>query len=386
MINIIFDGNYLFRKTFAIFRGFGPKQKLPQEVLSTEKQRGEFIRKVTTDFSFGLDNLPRGGRVVITFDRKSWRKEFYEGYKASREKDPEEDWKPFFDMVTEFSAILEDKGFIISSADGAEADDMIYKWCDYFSGLGESSIVVTGDGDLSQLIKGIGFPFITCWDNNSKKLRLFTELGWKFNWLGTEQKSTNLFDLDFNSSDAKGTLRSLLNKTELVEINPDDVVLEKMLSGDDGDDVPSVWIIEKTSPEGKVTKTRITGKKTEKIMEAFRSVYSPKIKDWWDNEEALDYLSGLILRVIGDVDGVEERKRVTENIKRNMGLVWLNDIVIPKDIVDDINSHIKRKMEVSGFPKGIKRQFILEETKYSFSNKEATNRSVPQGFNPMDML
>jgi 5'-3' exonuclease len=377
MINLIWDGNYLFRKTFAIFRGFGPTQKLPQEVLASEKQRGQFIRKVTTDFASALDNLPRGGKVVIVFDRKSWRKEFYDGYKAGRERNPEEDWSRFFDMITEYSAILEDKGFIISAVDGAEGDDLIFKWTEHFTSIGESSIIVTGDGDMSQLIKGIGIPFVICWDNNSKKLSLFTEMGWKFNWLGAEEKSTSLFDLDFASTDAKSSLRSLLNRTKLVEMNPDDVIFEKILSGDDGDSVPSVWT------KGK---TRITGKKTEKIMEAFKSVYPQRLKEWWNMEDALDHLAGLILRVIGDVDGTNERTKVIENLKRNAALVWLTDEMIPSYLKDDMNAHLKRKIDVSGFPKGLKRQFILDGTKYTFTGAGTENQDAPRAFNPLDLL
>ena len=382
MINLIFDGNYLFRKTFAVYRGFGPKQKLPQEVLATENQRGQFIRKVTTDFAHALQSLP-GGRVVICFDRKSWRYNFYEGYKSSRVKDPEEDWGIFYDLITEYSAILEDKGFIISAIDGAEGDDLIYKWTEKFTAQGESSIVITGDGDLSQLVTGIQDPWIICWDNNSKKLKLFAEEGWQFNWLGAEKPSNDLFNLDFQSTDSKGSLRSLLNRTTLTELESDEILLEKILSGDDGDDVPSVWQVPNKKGTGVI---RITGKKTEKIMTAFKEKYSGKFSDLYYRDKALDYLAGLILRVLGDVDGTKERKKVKENIQRNARLVWLTDEMLPPSLVSEMEGQIQRKMESAGYPKGTKRQFILEGTKYTFTSSLETNSNIPTGMNPLDLL
>ena len=111
-----------------------------------------------------------------------------------------------------------------------------------------------------------------------------------------------------------------------------------------------------------------------------------KLKEWWGQEEQMGHLGGLILRILGDVDGTEERGKVIENLQRNARLVWLDDMMLPGDLTIESTAHIKRKMEVSGFPKGIKRQFILDGTKYTFSGLGTENQDVPSKFNPLDLL
>ena len=80
--NILIDGNYIFHKTFGVFAGYGNLD--PSKALATDHDKASFIRKVTIDLCSTLKSLPSGGRLIFTVDERSWRKDYYEGYKSSR--------------------------------------------------------------------------------------------------------------------------------------------------------------------------------------------------------------------------------------------------------------------------------------------------------------
>ena len=143
MINILVDGNYIFHKTFGVFGGFGTKD--PSKVLETSGEQAMFIRKVATDLCAGLKLLPQGGRLIFTSDSRSWRKDVEiedGGYKSNRIKDETVDWTIFFDLMTEFGHQLENQGFVFSKVKGAEGDDLLYYWSDYFNSVGENCIII----------------------------------------------------------------------------------------------------------------------------------------------------------------------------------------------------------------------------------------------------
>src|SRR3972149_5214017 len=186
-INIVWDLNYLAHSEFSIFTGYS---KGPVNPFGNKQKEIEFVQGLANKFFYALNSLPRGGKVVCCVDSKSWRKTLYEGYKESREdKDgnkPKMDKavkNKFYDLLREFTDLLKAAGIVVSRVPGAEGDDLMYRWSDYFHRNGDSTILITGDHDLTQVVRGPNEPWTVVWNNNSKHNRIFTASGWKDGWL-----------------------------------------------------------------------------------------------------------------------------------------------------------------------------------------------------------
>jgi 5'-3' exonuclease len=378
MINILCDGNYVLHKTFGVFAGYGNVD--PGKVFSKKSDQAMFIRKVATDLCSSLNSLPSGGRLIFTADSKSWRREIEienGGYKSNRTKDENVDWSIFFELMDSFGRQLEKMGFIYSKVTGAEGDDLLYMWSKHFNKNGEDCIVLSGDKDLHQLARFEGSNWTITWNSNNKKNVVTTPIGWKSNWLEKEEEAS-IFNMGSVISPDKGKLKTLLSKCELNEVDRELFVLNKMFVGDKGDAVPSVWEIRQN---GKTM--GFTPKKSEALIEAMNA--SEEWKNIQPNEllnssEFLNWASGFILRSMKDVDSSENRNKVSDNIRRNYKLMWLDATVLPNKVVSDSEAEIERGISLERKSITLDRIKILEGT-----NWIAPNYS-PSSFDPFANL
>lgn len=374
MINILIDGNYIFHKTFGIFGGYGSKD--PAEVLGAKGEQAMFVRKIATDLCASLRLLPTGGRLVFTTDSRSWRKDVEiedGGYKSNRVKDGNVDWSIFFDLMQSFGKHLEKMGFIYSKVEGAEGDDLLYFWADYFTKNGEDCIIISGDKDMHQLARWNQKNWTIVWNNNSKNNVVTVPAGWKGSWLLAEQK-VSIFNMGASLSPDRDKLKDLVNKSASEEVNPRDFIFTKMLTGDKGDAVPSIWDFEQTP--GKISK--VTPKKAEQILESL------KVSKWNETEfgnmlsdqEFLDWVSGFVLRLMKDVDSSDNRQKVANNLLRNYTLMWLDSSVIPDWVKRNSNSEIKRGISLE------KRTITFDRIKILEGTEWVGTSGAPTSFDP----
>jgi 5'-3' exonuclease len=374
MINILCDGNYILRKTFGVFGGFGTKD--PSKVLGTPGEQAMFIRKVATDLCAGLKLLPQGGRLIFTADSRSWRKDVEiedGGYKSNRVKDETVDWTIFFDLMTEFGKQLESQGFIFSKAKGAEGDDLLYFWSQHFNSIGEDCIIISGDKDMHQLARHNDKGWTIIWNNNSKNNIVAVPPDWEENWVN-KTDSVSIFDMDTAISPDKEKIKEFLKKVAIEEVKRRDFVFNKMLTGDRGDAVPGVWYV--PTAGGKFN--GVSAKKADQILESLNQSQwkDSKFIDMLQDQEFLSWISGFVLRLLKDVDSEDNRKKVTKNLLRNYTLMWLDKSVMPDFVVEYCNDEISRGMELSKKNVTIDRIKILEGTTW------ATTPSAPKAFDP----
>lgn len=374
MINICVDGNYIFHKTFGVFGGFGPKD--PSQVLGTPGEQAMFVRKVATDLCAGLKLLPQGGRLIFTCDSRSWRKDVEiedGGYKSNRVKDETVDWTIFFDLMNEFGKQLETQGFIFSKTKGAEGDDLLYFWSDYFNSIGEDCIIISGDKDMHQLARHNEKGWTVIWNNNSKNNILAVPPGWEENWVN-KNESISIFNMGSAISPDKEKVKEFLKKVSIEEVQRRDFVFNKMLTGDKGDAVPGVWY----TPTSGGKFNGITPKKADQILESLNTSRwkDSSFFDMLQDQEFLSWISGFILRILKDVDSSENRKKVEKNLLRNYTLMWLDKSVMPEFVVENCNSEISRGIEIPRKTVTIDRIKILEGTSW------VTSQSVPKFFDP----
>lgn len=361
MINILCDGNYIFHKTFGIFSGYGNVD--PAKVLGKKSDQAMFIRKVSTDLCAALKSLPSGGRLIFTADSRSWRREIEiedGGYKSNRVKDENVDWSIFFQLLEEFGIQLEKMGFIFSKVQGAEGDDLLYAWSKKLNEIGEDCIIITGDKDLHQLSRLENNNWTIIWNNNNKKNVLSVPEKWESNWLLKEEEAS-IFNMGSAISPDKEKLKSLFSKCEINEVDRYQFILNKMFVGDKGDAVPSVW---EMKAGGKTM--GFTPKKSESLIQSIMSSEwsSMKIGQMLDNDEFVNWTSGFILRLMKDVDSGDNRKKVSSNIFRNYKLMWLDESVIPDNIMSGMMEEVGRGLSIERKNITLDRIKILEGTNW----------------------
>jgi 5'-3' exonuclease len=377
MINVCVDGNYIFHKTFGIFAGYGNID--PSKILGDKKDQSAFIRKICTDLCSSLKLLPAGGRMIFTADSRSWRRQIEienGGYKSGRVRDETVDWTIFFDLLSAFGKQLEKMGFIFSKVDGAEGDDLLMFWSDHFMSSNENCIIVTGDKDLHQLAKSKNDSWTIIWNSSSKNNTIWVPPGWVKDCVEKED-SISIFNMGSSISPEKERLKSFLKKVEIEEVEVRQFLLIKILIGDKGDSVPSVWEFEKA---GKTTK--FTQKKAESVVEAIsESEFSNlSIDDLRKNESFLSWISGLILRTSKDVDSTINREKVVKNILRNFQLMWLDRSVFPADVKSFCIEEVERGLTKPKKNITLDRIGILEGTDW------VTADYHPKGFDPFENL
>jgi len=375
MVNILIDGNYIFHKTFGVFGGYGNAD--PGKILKDKKEQSAFIRKISTDLCSSLKIIPQGGRMIFTCDSRSWRKDIEiedGGYKSGRVRDENTDWTIFFDLMKSFGNHLEKMGFIFSKADGAEGDDLLMFWSDYFKRKKENCLIITGDKDIHQLAEITENSWTIIWNNNNKKNTLFVPNGWENKWLNCNE-SVSIFNMASAISPEKEKFKALLKKSTIEEVESRSFIFTKILSGDKGDSIPSVW--------EQISGSRIMGftqKKADTVFEAF------SLSEWENIEFSkmlsddvyLNWISGMVLRTAKSVDSTENRNKVRENIIRNFKLMWLNYEVIPDFVKDSCNGEIKRGISLDKKSVTLDRIKLLEGTEWITLNYQ------PKGFDPFE--
>lgn len=139
----------------AIIR-FGVMSKNSNTLLmSDEEWTNYFLDSILISLSNYI-NVLKADRVILTLESKSWRKTHYPLYKANRDAGKEEDDKLelFYSAANKAAEFMKDftnaKVIRVSEAEG---DDIIAVLSQKFSTEGETTIIVSTDGDFKQLLR-----------------------------------------------------------------------------------------------------------------------------------------------------------------------------------------------------------------------------------------
>ena len=212
-MNLLFDGNFAFHKTFSIFSTYYKGQDM-QEVLQDKEKQQVLIRKCIIDMCNTVRRFKDVERVIFVIDSHSWRYNFYDDYKYALTKVKDAYYSNFIEVLNMFEALLRKKGVIVSRVNGAEGDDLMYIWSLYYGYiLDEPLVIVTGDSDIRQIMT----KNVSLFNNNSKNLKMYCVPGNEVYW-------NEYMDTDVQVAAAK----------------PFEVLLYKVLIGDTSDNIPKV--------------------------------------------------------------------------------------------------------------------------------------------------
>lgn len=369
-LNLIFDFSNMAMRALFICT-YANKGEI--STFDRDEECNILIRKIAMDMAYVM-RMFTSDRVIIACDaRHPWRNDLYseienESYKGNRQKDTTKNWDKIFKSLNEFKEILKDRGFIVTELDTAEADDVSALWKEKLFENGENLIMVSSDKDWKQLIDFVpaSDKFCLCFNpianNRGKKLLSGTKEF--FEWLKTDNSKTDIFFSNYNPwKDKLKNIKSYDSKIEFEEINPQQVVLDKIMCGDDGDNAPSFCEYYKN---GK--KIRMTPAKCKKVLQ---SLNVETVKDLCQCTAANALLKTLNETFKHEFDDFEPNER----LMRQRKLVELNSNLFPQLIKDSFDKHSKNYADKGKITTaGITLEYILKDSKFLEEKQEHHSR------------
>lgn len=319
------DYNWLTISRFSVInKGFD--KNLPTTALEAAKE--ELKDMLAKSINVILNRFPMIDNIVLMADGGSWRKQLpipkqLEDitYKGNRKSDVELAWDYIWGASSEVLENCRKEGITVSQHNGIEGDDWAWYWSRRLNSEGTNVIIWSSDCDLKQLVQVDKTGAFTVWYNDKNGIWIPNEL---------EQK-TDIDALDFFMQPVYDNpiLESLKVKAKgsVNYIDPNSIILGKVICGDAGDNIKSVVRYVKNG-------------RTYRFSE----------KDWDGVSKNLNI--NTIQDMIRDRDKIAcevcnhkkltpygiKKEDVLEMIDYNIKLVWLNESVIPETAILAMNN------------------------------------------------
>lgn len=220
-----------------------------------------------------------------------------------------------------------ENGWCFSKITGFEGDDLLYLISKHYISKGSSSVVISSDGDARQMAAWDGKNYVAIFDTQSDKMNRYVHYDFG---KSPDEEFGGIFSMDTEDSDV-----NTISNGVHVKVNPTELAFVKIMGGDSGDNVPSVYM-------------KQVGK--DKHM-SFGSGYS---KSLWKKKT---YPADILVQMFNDEsmrrrvasDALQHMKshelgkigQTAENIKRNMHYVLLDNMVYNDDQKSIIEQHIR---------------------------------------------
>lgn len=378
-LNMILDFNNFAMRSLYTCQFMEPDVKIKN--FDTKKECDILIRKITIDICRVIRTFTPN-RVIISCDSKQpWRKDLYKDidgmeYKGTREKDDEKNWNNIFSALDDLRDILKKNGFIVTYIDRTEADDITTMWKEYLFDKGEDVILVSSDMDWVQLVGVHNNNVCLCYNpiaNNTGKKRLY--LNSDINeWLETEEKP-DIFFSNYNKT------RKILNGVQLIDpkisfelVDPDRVLLNKIMTGDLSDNVPSFFHYYRNGRKQNVTEL--------KAKHVFEALNIHNVDELIDANNKMLLKDALEKEMKRDID-VDFQERLTRQRK----LVELKSYLFPDDIVKKFASTaISTCDDCMVNTSNIKMEDVLAGTKYLEPEEVRKNGKLNSIFDDINSL
>jgi len=320
-INLILDGNYLLqRNVFSLHKNnllYGALESSLEISVNNYRQW------------FGFENV----YFVSDSKEKSWRKKLYNEYKGNRKKDTDIDWEFVYNTYDTFKEKLSNKVKILEYSQ-VEGDDWISYIAQTANKEGISNLIVSNDYDIKQLIK---YELDPLWINimsnevyTNKKIFLPKNYQIFLDKVKSIAINNDIFTLS-NDSDFLVMIASFMERYEVNEVNATESLVVKLISGDAGDNILSVWALEKN------------GKR--------RGIGGAGAKTLYDNYElefgevdinSVDFLDNIadLICEKKKLSKNDEFDKIKQNLELNYKIINLSLENIPQDIINKMETKI----------------------------------------------
>ena len=392
---LIFDGNHFLHKTLHICKKIAAQENRTFNFFDDpEADKNLLLWKITQDFSSEMKKFSNIiENVVYAVDSSSWRKEYFPQeeidsedalkYKGTREYSEEFNWDGLYKTHEEFRDALEKSGITNVRIKGAEADDIVFAWSSLLNSKGKNSLIISGDNDLLQLVNHDNTNGTNTIYYHKSKQKIFAYQGFT-DWLNQDQESVDIFNQPISMIDnAKDNLKKCLKAFEIEEINSEEFQFTKILVGDTGDNVASLYTIEATYKSGKKSGEkyykRLTSTQAYKILNSFKE-YNKDLtiseSIFWNPE----YISQIckLAKKICKIDFIDT-KDLIKNYEDNRNLMILNSRALPNGIMTAMLENASKHSNkiISNDNMNILKKFdsVLEFTSYTSESKKKQNTS-----------
>lgn len=341
----------------------------------TQEECDIMARKITTDMAYILRTFCADRTIIVCDAKHPWREKVYDDipgmeYKGNRVKDENKNWNNIFKTINDLKGIYERKGFIVCEIEHTEADDLaaLYKKLLYTERR-ENVILVSSDRDWCQLIDydASDNSFCLVYNpiiNNKGKKKLYVT-NTCYEWINLPE-ITNIFFNNYNKD--KELVRNILKdvKTEMEVIDPEKVLTEKIVCGDDGDNIPGFYDF---YSNGK--KVRFTELRMHKMFESAGVSNLQEFKDKCSDGTIKEHIEKLFKKEITDLD-------TNVRLMRQRKLVELNPVLFPQEEIDTFNGKYVADVDTLkghlGNVSNIKMEDLLNGTDYVSENYQKQPR------------
>ncbi len=316
-IDLLIDGNYILSKlVFTLHKHnllYGGLHKALENNISTYRKWHSFTNVY----------------LVSDSKEKSWRKDIVDTYKGTRKKDTDIDWNFVYTAYEEFKKSL--KGHIrVLEESKIEGDDWLSYLTEKANKEGRSTLIVSNDYDIKQLVTyGTSPLYINIMTNEMyNKEKLFLPKNYKtFINIVSKLPNDDIFNLNDNT-EFLGLINKFINRYEIHEINSVESLITKIISGDQSDNITSVWSVVKN------------GKKRGIGSSGSQTIYNEYINEFGE----IDLRDPDLYENIADL--ICEKKKlsksnitsIVKNIELNFKLIDLRISNLPFHVIEKMNN------------------------------------------------
>lgn len=324
---LIIDGNWLLMSRLGMMMGDFAKTLPPEHLEMAKNDIVDFIaqsvNKIINYWGPRIDN------IMMVQDGGSWRKTITkpalneEEYKGNRVANEEVAWDYVWDALKTICQNFKDNKITCVTEKLIEGDDWCWYWSKYLNHIGTNCIIWTSDADLKQLVqKDSTTNAWTVWFNDRAGLVL--------------PNSLNHSDMDIlmNFDAIDPFLDDICHRCSTTTyINPDDIIMSKVICGDSGDNIKALVRAEHKTKKGKTITKKVSEKEWQVVKE---DLGIESLEDFKKNKENIIKELCSIPRLAGCTAGMGD---LIEMFDYNMTIVRLDKEQIPREYQLAMNKH-----------------------------------------------
>lgn len=324
---LIIDGNWLLMSRLGVKMGDFSKSLAPEYLEQAKNEMVDFvaqsINKIISYWGPRIDN------IMMVQDGGSWRRKLpkpkliHEEYKGNRTASEEIAWNYVWDALKTICQNFKTNNITCVTEKFIEGDDWCWYWSRYLNHMGTNCIIWTTDADLKQLVRRDPTTGAwTVWFNDKSGVFL------------SESMNNSDMDILMNFDSVDPFIDEILKRAgKYTYINPDDIVMSKVICGDHGDNIKALIRAEHRTKSGKTITNKISEAEWDKVK---RRLNIRTIDDFKNNKELIIKSLRSIPRLHDCEGSIDD---LMEMFDYNLSLVRLDKEQIPRPYQLAMNSH-----------------------------------------------
>ena len=320
-LTLLIDGNWLLMSRMSVLiKGFDKNN--PD--IAKQQTSNELKELMARSINVMLNRFKEIDNIVFISDGGSWRKQIPipksledTTYKGNRGQAIELDWDYIYNAFNDLFNQSKELGITCSRHYNCEGDDWVWYWSRRLNADGIHCLIWSSDNDLKQLVQvDQSTQAFTIWYNDKAGL-----------WLPAEMdKPFDEFDFFMKADYISPVLESIKKKLKKYSfIDPNEIILNKILCGDSGDNIKAVV---------RYTKNNRTYNFAQKDFE--KLVNDLEIKTIQDLRSSLNQIAHYICSMKKYKPYRFNENDVIEMLEYNTKLVWLHEEVLPNTAISSM--------------------------------------------------